>query len=99
MKLTEEQLPESERPVWRKLQQLERREKQILWRLIQHSSKDHLCIVQNVTPAVNELEEQGLIQRNPAYQSRNGTSYYVLRRTPHLMKKLQTAAIRQEKAF
>ncbi|NJP38933.1 hypothetical protein [Alkalicoccus luteus] len=97
MKLTEEQLPEKERPVWRKLQQLENREKQTLWLLIQHSSKDHLCIVQHITPAVQALEQHGLIQANPAYQGKTGISFYVLRNTPHLMKKLQSAAIRQER--
>lgn len=89
MKLSVEDLPEKERSVFLTIQQLPQADKKILWKLIRCSNKDHICIVKRLTPSVKRLTAKELVTVNPSYKNVSGTSLFVLRKAPFLMKKLQ----------
>lgn len=94
LKLSTEDLPEKERKVFNQIQQLPKENKRVLWMLILLSNKDHICIINKLTneKEIDALREQNLISINRAYHHSLKTSIFVLRRTPHLMKKLQQIA-------
>ncbi|CAM3993853.1 hypothetical protein [Alkalicoccus chagannorensis] len=92
MLLRPEQLPSQERATLLQLQRLPSGDKQLLWQLLLHTNKDHVCTIKQITPGITRLEDAGLISRNTAYQNRGTYSYYVLRNAPHLMKKLHASA-------
>lgn len=91
MKLSLEDLPVQEQPVYTLITKLPLEQKQTLWRLIQHANKDHICVVPYFTASIASLEQKELISRNYSYRGK-GMSYYILRNAPHLMKKLQAFA-------
>ncbi|PYZ93421.1 hypothetical protein CR194_09600 [Salipaludibacillus keqinensis] len=89
MKLEAADLPEKERDTFLFIQHLPTQEKKTLWKLIRGSNKDHICMVNRLTPSVHALITQGLVTINKSYKQKNQISLFILRKTPHLMKKLQ----------
>lgn len=92
MKLTTEDLPLEERQEFESIQRLSEENKRVLWMLIKLSNKDHICIVNNLTEEIRALINLHFVSINPTYKHRSKTSLFVLRKTPHLMKKLQQLA-------
>ncbi|MCR6107266.1 hypothetical protein HXA34_13255 [Salipaludibacillus agaradhaerens] len=90
MKIRAEDLPEKERALFLSIQTLPRHEKQTLWSLIRLSNKDHICIVPRLTPEIQQLIQKGLVTINPSFHIQSKISLFILRKTPFLMKKLQT---------
>ncbi|SDN21298.1 hypothetical protein [Alkalicoccus daliensis] len=91
MKLSLHDLPVSEQAVYTALKELPLEEKKTLWRLLQYTNKDHICLIPFPTANVAALNAKNIIVENPNYRG-SGKSYYVLRNAPHLMKKLQAFA-------
>ncbi|WP_416151196.1 hypothetical protein ACM26V_09585 [Salipaludibacillus sp. HK11] len=89
MKLTVDDLPEKEREIYYVIQNLPILEKRVLWKLIRLSNKDHICLVDHLTPSIHTLINKQLVSINNTYKSRTKTSLFILRRSPFLMKKLQ----------
>jgi len=89
MKLTVDDLPEKERNTYQIIQHLPLYEKRVLWKLIRLANKDHICIIDSLTPTINILIEKQLVSINSSFKARNKISLFILRRSPFLMKKLQ----------
>ncbi|WP_280769194.1 hypothetical protein [Salipaludibacillus daqingensis] len=89
MKLTVDDLPIKERKTYLMIQDLPIHEKRVLWKLIRLSNKDHICVIDSLTPTVHVLIEKQLITLNKSFKQPNKISLFVLRKTPFLMKKLQ----------
>ncbi|RKL68831.1 hypothetical protein CR203_01960 [Salipaludibacillus neizhouensis] len=101
MKLDAEDLPEKERHVFEQMKQLSPANKRVLWTLIKISNKDHICLINKEyrPKEMNVLMKEHLISINHAYLHSRKTSIFVLRRTPHLMKKLQQIATENQSGF
>lgn len=89
MKVTVDDLPEKERDIYLMIQGLPLQEKRILWKLIRLSNKDHICIIDSLTPTIHTLIEKQLVTKNKSFKHKHKTSLFILRRSPFLMKKLQ----------
>lgn len=89
MRLTVDDLPEKERNTYHMIQHLPIHEKRVLWKLIRSANKDHICIIDSLSPTIHTLIEKQLVSVNRSFKKRNKTSLFILRRSPFLMKKLQ----------
>jgi hypothetical protein len=89
MKIEAGDLPVNEQETFYYLKNLPKNEKQTLWILIRKSNKDHICVIEHITPAIRSLIAKKLISVNKSFRHSSKTSLFILRQTPHLMKKLQ----------